>query len=89
MSKKLIYSNGDKNEWELDKSPIQNKSLLAKKILPIKVVAMLKDGRIFRVISDKPIELEILEFDDEINSDEYAEYVDYLEMTMPNQIKID
>lgn len=85
MSKQIELFN---EEWSLNKSPIKNNSLLAKKILPIKVVAMLKNGKIFRVISEKPIELEILEFDDEINSDEYAEYVDYLEMTMPNQIKI-
>lgn len=85
MSKEIDLFN---EKWSLNKSPIKNNSLLAKKILPIKVVAMLKNGRIFRVISEKPIELEILEFDDEIKSEEYVDYVDYLEMTMPNQIKV-
>lgn len=86
MSEEIDLHN---ENWSLDKSLIKNNSLLAKKILPIKVVVMTKNGRIFRVISDKPVELEILEFDDEIKTDDYAEYIDYLEMTMPNQIKID
>jgi hypothetical protein len=49
---------------------------------------MMRDGKIFRILSAAPVEVEILEFDNAIQNDEYVDYVDFLEMSLPNQINL-
>jgi hypothetical protein len=49
---------------------------------------MFKNDKVFRILSSLPIDLEILEFDDAIKCDDYADYVDFLEMNLPNEIKL-
>jgi len=85
--KKIIQPVVEELPWEFEttKPEVVNRPL-SHLLDRLKVVVMMKDGKIFRVLSGNPIDLEVLEFDDESDSEEYADYLDHLEMTLPNQV---
>ncbi len=54
---------------------------------PINVAIIFQDNEISRILSSKPLKIVKIDFDDESKEEDNAEYLEYLEMSLPNEIK--
>jgi hypothetical protein len=54
---------------------------------PINVALIFENDKISRVLSSKPLKIVKIDFDDKSKEEDNAEYLEYLEMSLPNEIK--
>ena len=54
---------------------------------PINVALIFENDRISRILSSKPLKIVKIDFDDKSKEEDNAEYLEYLEMSLPNEIK--
>jgi len=54
---------------------------------PINVALIFENDKISRILSSKPLKIVKIEFDDKSKEEDNAEYLEYLEMSLPNEIK--
>jgi hypothetical protein len=54
---------------------------------PINVALIFENDKIFRILSSKPLKIVKIDFDDKSKEEDNAEYLEYLEMSLPNEIK--
>ena len=54
---------------------------------PINVAIIFEDNEISRILSSKPLKIVKIDFDDKSKEDDNADYLEYLEMSLPNEIK--
>jgi hypothetical protein len=54
---------------------------------PVNVALIFENDKISRILSSKPLKIVKIEFDDKSKEEDNAEYLEYLEMSLPNEIK--
>lgn len=54
---------------------------------PINVAIIFENDKISRILSSKPLKIVKIDFDDKSKEEDNAEYLEYLEMSLPNEIK--
>lgn len=54
---------------------------------PVNVALIFEDDKISRILSSKPLKIVKIDFDDKSKEEDNAEYLEYLEMSLPNEIK--
>ena len=54
---------------------------------PINVALIFENDKISRILSSKPLKIVRIDFDDKSKEEDNAEYLEYLEMSLPNEIK--
>jgi len=54
---------------------------------PINVALLFENDKISRILSSKPLKIVKIDFDDKSKEEDNAEYLEYLEMSLPNEIK--
>lgn len=54
---------------------------------PINVALIFENNKISRILSSKPLKIVKIDFDDKSKEEDNAEYLEYLEMSLPNEIK--
>jgi hypothetical protein len=54
---------------------------------PINVALIFENDKISRILSSKPLKIVKIDFDDKSKEEDNAEYLEYLEMSLPNEIK--
>ena len=54
---------------------------------PINVALIFENDKISRILSSKPLKIVRIDLDDKSKEEDNAEYLEYLEMSLPNEIK--
>lgn len=54
---------------------------------PINVALIFENDKISRILSSKPLKIVRIDFDDKSKEEDNTEYLEYLEMSLPNEIK--
>jgi hypothetical protein len=54
---------------------------------PINVALIFENDKISRILSSKPLKIVRIDFDDKSKEEDNAECLEYLEMSLPNEIK--
>jgi hypothetical protein len=54
---------------------------------PVNVALIFQDDKISRILSSKPLKIVRIDFDDKSKEEDNADYLEYLEMSLPNEIK--
>ena len=54
---------------------------------PINVALIFENDKISRILSSKPLKIVKIDFDDKSKEEDNADYLEYLEMSLPNEIK--
>ena len=54
---------------------------------PVNVALLFENDKISRILSSKPLKIVKIDFDDKSKEEDNAEYLEYLEMSLPNEIK--
>ena len=54
---------------------------------PINVALIFENDKISRILSSKPLKIVRIDFDDKSKEEDNAGYLEYLEMSLPNEIK--
>jgi hypothetical protein len=54
---------------------------------PVNVALIFENDKISRILSSKPLKIVKIDFDDKSKEEDNAEYLEYLEMSLPNEIK--
>ena len=54
---------------------------------PINVALIFENDKISRILSSKPLKIVKIDFDDKSKEEDNVEYLEYLEMSLPNEIK--
>ena len=54
---------------------------------PINVALIFENDKISRILSSKPLKIVKIDFDDKSKEEDNAEYLEYLERSLPNEIK--
>ena len=54
---------------------------------PINVALIFENDKISRILSSKPLKIVRIDFDDKSKEEDNADYLEYLEMSLPNEIK--
>lgn len=65
----------------------QNKMNYNESNRPINVAIIFENDKISRILSSKPLKIVKIDFDDKSKEEDNAEYLEYLEMSLPNEIK--
>ena len=53
----------------------------------LNVAIIFQDNEISRILSSKPLKIVKIDFDDKSKEEDNTEYLEYLEMSLPNEIK--
>ena len=54
---------------------------------PVNVALLFENDKISRILSSKPLKIVKIDFDDKSKEEDNTEYLEYLEMSLPNEIK--
>lgn len=54
---------------------------------PINVALIFENDKISRILSSKPLKIVRIDFDDKSKEEDNVGYLEYLEMSLPNEIK--